>query len=74
MPPEDHKIDWADKPPVHVYLNGKEIGVTVGDIAMTISMEYNFQGKRHRMKERAAKLLWHHMRKGILLLKESNNE
>lgn len=71
MPPEDHKHDWQDMP-TKIYLNGKEIGVTVGDTAMTISMEANFQGKRRRMKERAMKLLWHHMRKGILLLKESN--
>jgi hypothetical protein len=73
MPPEDHKFDWADKPPVHVYLGDKEIGVTTGDTAMTISLEHSFQGKRRRMKERAAKLLWRHMRdlKGTLVLKES---
>lgn len=56
MPPENHKYDWQNMP-TKVYLNGKEIGVTVGDTAMTISMEANFQGKRHRMKERALKLL-----------------
>ena len=57
MPPEDHKFDWADKPPVHVYLDGKDVGVVTNDTTMTISLEANFQGKRRRMKERAAKLL-----------------
>lgn len=74
MPPEDRKYDWQDMP-MKVYLDGQEIGVTVGDTAMAISMEANFQGKRRRMKERAMKLLWHHVRdlsgKGILLLKEN---
>lgn len=57
MPPEDRKYDWANKPPVHVYLDDEEIGVIAGDTTMTISLEGNFQGKRRRMKERAAKLL-----------------
>lgn len=56
MPPEDHKYDWQDIP-MKAYLDGKEIGVIAGDTTMTISMEGNFQGKRRRMKERAAKLL-----------------
>jgi len=60
MPPEDSKYDWQNMP-MKVYLNDKEIGVTVGDTAMTISMEGNFQGKRRRMKERAAELLRHAM-------------
>ncbi len=77
MPPEDHKFDWADKPPIHVYLDDKEIGVTIGDTAMTISMGYPTKGKRHRMIARAAKLLWRHMRhnlsgKGTLVLKGDN--
>lgn len=74
MPPKNYKENWQDMP-MKVYLDDKEIGVTVGDTAMTISMEANFQGKRRRMKERAMKLLWHHVRnlsgKGVLLLKES---
>lgn len=74
MPPENCKENWQDMP-MKVYLDDKEIGVTVGDTTMTISMGYPTKGKRHRMKERAAKLLWHHIRdmsgKGILVLKES---
>lgn len=56
MPPENYKENWQDMP-MKVYLDDKEIGVTTGDTAMTISMEANFQGKRRRMKERALKLL-----------------
>ena len=56
MPPEDYKENWQDMP-MKVYLGNKEIGITAGDTAMTISLEHNFQGKRRRMKERAAKLL-----------------
>lgn len=74
MPPEDRKENWQDIP-MKVYFGNKEIGVIAGDTAMTISIGYPTKGKRHRMKERAAKLLWHHVRdlsgKGILLLKES---
>ena len=78
MPPEDHKHNWQDIP-MKVYLDNKEIRVTASDVTMTISMEANFQGKRRRMKERALKLLWRHMRHnftgtGVLKLRGSVNE